>query len=97
MNAQELKARSYTTMLQERIQWEYADLDQGDTPKLWALARVMTALKLEMEVLEDAKENGYEIGLTKKHLNALRKINNDFVDQYNATGGDASSNYMEIE
>ena len=59
---------------------------------------MMEAAKIELARIEDAKENGYEIGLTKKYIDAFKKLNNDLLDKYHElTGGDAHSYYMETD
>ena len=91
------RKHSYTTTVIELIEWERFD-NTGHTPKEWALVRMMEAAKIELARIEDAKENGYEIGLTKKYIDAFTKLNNDLLDKYHElTGGDAHSYYMETD
>tara|TARA_R100000234_G_scaffold64768_1_gene39398 strand:- start:245 stop:550 length:306 start_codon:yes stop_codon:yes gene_type:complete len=91
------RKNTFTTMLVELAQWERFNSSEEGTPREWALARMMEAAKLELSRIEDAKENGYEIGLTKKYIDAFKKLNNELVDRFNALGGDAHSNYMETD
>jgi len=91
------RKNSFTTTLVELIEWERFDPSREGTPKEWALARMMEAAKIELHRIEDAKANGYEIGLTRKYIDAFKKLNNELVDRFNALGGDAHSNYMETD
>ena len=95
-NSRSIGNRNFTTVSMDMIQWERFD-QQHYTPKEYALARMMEVAKLELARIEDAKENGYEIGLTKKYIDAFKKLNNELVDRFNALGGDAHSNYMETD
>ena len=95
-NSRSIANRNFTTVSMDMIQWERFE-QQHYPPKEYALARMMEVAKLELARIEDAKENGYEIGLTKKYIDAFKKLNNELVDRFNATGGDAHSNYMETD
>ena len=93
----EYKTNTYTTQLVGLIEWERFNPSEEGTPKEWALTRMMEVAKIELARIEDAKANGYEIGLTKKYIDAFKKLNNELVDRFNALGGDAHSNYMETD
>ena len=91
------RKNQFTTMLVELAQWKRFE-QQYYTPKEYALVRMMEVAKLELARIEDAKENGYEIGLTKKYIDAFKKLNNELVHRYNdELGGDAHSYYMETD
>ena len=91
------RKNSFTTMIVELPEWERFNPSEEGTPREWALTRMMEAAKLELARIEDAKANGYEIGLTKKYIDAFKKLNNELVDRFNDLGGDAHSNYMETD
>ena len=90
------RKESYTTSLFEMVQWKRSPAPEY-TPKEWALTRMMAVAKFELARIEEAKETDYEIGLTKRHIDAFKKLNNELVDRFNATGGDASANFMETD
>jgi len=91
------RKHNYTVVSFDLVQWER--FNQKDyTPKEYALVRMMESAKVELARIEDAKENGYEIGLTKKYIDAFKNLNNELVHRYNdELGGDAHSYYMETD
>jgi hypothetical protein len=91
------ESRHYTVFDTRLIQWQRFE-QQHYTPKEYALVRMMEAAQIELARIEDAKENGYEIGLTKKYIDAFKKLNNELVNRYNdELGGDAHSYYMDTD
>ena len=96
-NSRSIGERNFTTVSMDLIQWERFE-QQHYTPKEYALVRMMEAAQIELARIVDAKENGYEIGLTKKYIDAFKKLNNELVYRYNdELGGDAHSYYMETD
>jgi len=90
---------TYTVEYIERAMFDVAVEDgDGNTPTTWAITQALIALQNEMSFIEDGRENGQMKGLTKRHIEAFKKINNKLVDDYSKIdGGDASAYYMDLD
>ena len=88
----------FTTQLIERAMFDVAITEEdGHTPTTWAITQALIALQSEMAFINDGRENGQMKGLTKRHIEALKKINNKLVDDFSKLDGDASGYYMDLD
>ena len=67
------------------------------TPSEFAITQTLEGLKHQYLILKDEIEDGEIVGNKKKYLQALIKLNNKLVDEYNKKGGDATGYIMEFE
>jgi len=67
------------------------------TPTEFALTQALEGLKHQYLILKDEIEGGVLVGSKKKYLQALIKLNNKLVDDFNKKGGDATGYFMEFE
>lgn len=89
----------FTTQLIERAMFDVAITEEdGHTPTTWAITQALIALQNEMAFIKDGRENGQMKGLSKRHIEAFKKINNKLVDDFSKIdGGDASGYYMDLD
>jgi len=88
----------FTTQLIERAMFDVAITEEdGHTPTTWAITQALKALHSEMAFIKDGRENGQMKGLTKRHIEAFKKINNKLVDDFSKLDGDASAYYMDLD
>ena len=89
----------FTTQLIERAMFDVAITEEdGHTPTTWAITQALIALQSEMAFINDGRGNGQMKGLSKRHIEAFKKINNKLVDDFSKIdGGDASGYYMDLD
>ena len=88
----------FTVQLMERAMFDVAITEEdGHTPTTWAITQALIALQNEMSFINDGRGNGQMKGLTKRHIEAFKKINNKLVDDFSKLDGDASAYYMDLD